>query len=150
MRPGAESGDVDVLRRQSCGLELIRVRLPEIDVPALAISGLEPPLDVLLGVMRAPERLHHFVADLATAHTQARANCGHEIFRAAAELALEHCNRAPHDRRDRAAPASMHGADDISASVGNEDGSTVRNPNCDGDIGVISNEGVGHRTRPRA
>jgi hypothetical protein len=148
MGPGAQPGEVNVHGAQSRRLQLIRVRLPEIDVTTTARSCLEPLLNVALRVVGAAERIHDFVPDLTAAHTQTWADGGHEILGPAAEIELETGDGVPRDRRDGAAPAGVYRRHDRLTSVRDEYWGAISDTNGNRHIRIVRDDRVGGWTRP--
>jgi hypothetical protein len=148
MGPGAQPGEVNVLGAQTRRLQLIRVRLPEIDVPTTARSWLEPLLHVALSVVGAAERIHDFVPDLTAAHTQTRPDGGHEILGPAAEIGFETSDGVPRDRRDGAAPAGVYRRHDRLTSVCDKYWGAISDANGNRHIRIVCDDRVGGWTRP--
>ena len=96
-----------------------------------------------------PERLHHVLAHLAATHTQTRAHRRDQVVRLAAVLTRHRTDGFDSRRLHCPSPPGMRRADCSAMCVGKENGSTVGDAHGNGCFGVVADNHVRLRRRPR-
>jgi hypothetical protein len=95
-----------------------------------------------------PERFDHFFPYFPTAHAQARSDCGDEVLRVGPELARHRRNSGTGCALHGSAPPGVHGADDPSPRIRDENRGAVRHPYGDHDIRIVAEDDVRLGCRP--
>lgn len=109
MRARAQSAPMNIRRVDTCGLQLVHVCSPEVEVRTPARLASEPAIDRAARVPGRDERVDDFLAHLTAADAQRRADRDHEVVRSRTERIRERTHRRGRYPMHRAAPSRMDG-----------------------------------------
>ena len=108
----------------------------------------KPAFEAIVGVTGGTERFDDFLTHLPAACAQRWADCGNEIGRIAAELALERADRVTNDALQRAAPAGVHRGDGSVPTISDQNRRAIGDAHAKGQRWIVADDAVRFRRRP--